>query len=161
MITFGENILLWRLHRGLSQEDVAALAGIPRPNLSDIEKGKRDVTLTTVRSLAHALGVSAGTLVNGEPPEGDKKIKLSRECIERIAYSVAHEKSPDDPAERKLYQLLKDILNCSLKSARTRNRKLPLPSRKGNLSWILLRSLYPPEIVSSLIERSLEKAEST
>jgi transcriptional regulator with XRE-family HTH domain len=160
MITFGENILLWRLHRGLSQEELAALSGIPRPNLSDIEKGKRDVTLTTIRSLSYALGVSVGTLTNGEPPEGDRqKIKLSRERIERIAYSVAHGKAPDDPAERKLYQLLKGILNCSLKSARARNRRLPLPSRKGNLSWLQLRSLYSSEIIRSLIEKSLEKAE--
>ena len=69
MITFGDNILLWRLHRSLSQERLAALSDLPRPNLSDIEKGKRDVTLSTIRSLANALNVSPGTLVNAEPPK--------------------------------------------------------------------------------------------
>ena len=107
MITFGENILLWRLHRSLSQEQLAALSNIPRPNLSDIEKGKRDVTLSTIRYLANALRVLPGTLVNGEPPEYKKcGGDLSREFMERVADSVASGKSPKDAEEHQLYELL-------------------------------------------------------
>jgi transcriptional regulator with XRE-family HTH domain len=160
MIPFGENILLWRLHKSLSQEKLAALSGLPRPNLSDIEKGKRDVTLSTIRSLANALGVSPGTLANGEPPkrknwEGD----FSRESMERIALSVAQGKPPEDPTERQMYRLLKDVLHCSLHRARARQRHLPLPTRRGNRAWLILRALYSKETVNSLIMRSLEHTE--
>ncbi len=160
MITFGENILLWRLHKSLSQEQLAALSGIPRPNISDIEKGKRNVTLSTIRLLANALGVLPGTLVNGEPPKRKNRGgNLSRDYMERVAGSVAQGKPPKDPTERQIYNLLKEVLNCGLKCARTRQRHLPLPTRKGNRAWLLLRALYSTETVNSLIVRSLEHAE--
>lgn len=160
MITFGENILLWRLHRSLSQEQLAALSNIPRPNLSDIEKGKRDVTLSTIRSLANALKVLPGILVNGEPPEYEKYGRnLSREFMEKIANSVARGKPPENPEERQLYQLLRGILSSSLKCAQASQKRLPLPTRKANQAWIQLRALYPPETVNSLIIRSREHAE--
>ena len=160
MITFGENILLWRLHRSLSQEQLAALSNIPRPNLSDIEKGKRDVTLSTIRYLAHALGVLPGILVNGEPPEYKKfKGDLSREFMEKIASSVARGKPPENQEERKLYQLLRGVLSSSLKCAQTTQKRLLLPTRKANQAWLQLRALYPPETVNSLIIRTREHAE--
>ncbi|HDH04580.1 MAG TPA: XRE family transcriptional regulator [Nitrospirae bacterium] len=160
MIAFGENILLWRLHRSLSQERLAALSNIPRPNLSNIEKGKRDVTLSTIRSLANALGALPGTLVNGEPPEHKKHAgDLSREFMERIAGSVARGKPPGDREEHRLYQLLREVLRCSLKCAREPRRRLPLPAGKCGLAWLRLRALYPPEIVNSLIARTRERAE--
>ncbi|MCK5504014.1 MAG: helix-turn-helix transcriptional regulator [Thermodesulfovibrionia bacterium] len=160
MITFGENILLWRLYKSLSQEQLAALSGIPRPNLSDIEKGKRDVTLSTIRLLAHALGVSPGTLVNGEPPKRKNREEyVSRESMERIASSVAQGKPPKDLTERHVYSLLKEVLHCSLLCARTRQRRLPLPTRRGNRAWLILRAQYSKETINSLIVRSLEHTE--
>ena len=160
MITFGENILLWRLHRSLSQEQLAALSNIPRPNLSDIEKGKRDVTLSTIRYLAHALGVLPGTLVNGEAPNYKKrKEKLSRKDMERLASSVARGVPPQDPEECQAYQLLREVLNSKLKCAWAPNGKLPLPTRKSSRAWLQLRVLYGLEILNSLIERSCERAE--
>jgi transcriptional regulator with XRE-family HTH domain len=161
MITFGENILLWRLQRSLSQEQLAALSNIPRPNLSDIEKGKRDVTLSTIRFLANALGVLPGTLVNGEPPEHKKRGgDLSREYMERIAGAVASGRLPKDAEELQLYELLREVLSSSLKCARTRQSRLPLPTRKSGLAWLRLRALYPPETVNSLIMRSREHAKT-
>ncbi len=160
MVTFGENILLWRLHKSLSQEQLGALSGLPRPNLSNIEKGKQDVTLTTIRSLANALKVSPGTLVNGEPPQHKSWEKdLSREVMEQIASSVAKGKPPKDHRKRQLYNLLKKVLSCSLQSARARKKHLPLPTRGDAQAWLLLRALYLPETINSLIVRSLEHAE--
>ena len=160
MITFGDNILLWRLHRSLSQEQLAALSNLPRPNLSDIEKGKQDVTLSTIRSLANALKVSPGTLVNAEPPKPEQwKKDLTRESMERIANSVARGTYPGDPAERHISTLLKEVLHCSLQSVQTRKRHLPLPGRKSDRAWLLLRALYPAAILNSLIMRTLEHVE--
>jgi len=160
MITFGENILLWRLYKSLSQEQLAALSGLPRPNISDIENGKRDVTLSTIRLLASALGVSPGRLVNGEPPKPrNRRGSFSRESMERIARSVAEGKPPRNPTERQIYSLLKEVLHCSLQCAGTRRKHLPMPTRRGDRAWFLLRVLYSAEIINSFIMRSLEHAE--
>jgi len=160
MLSFGDTILLWRLHRSLSQERLAALSRLPRPNLSDIEKGKQDVTLPTIRSLANALGVSPGTLVNGEPPKPEQwKEDLTRESMERIANSVARGTYIKNSAESHISILLKEVLHCSLQAVRTRKRHLPLPGRKADRAWLLLRAMYPADIINSLIMRSLEHAE--
>lgn len=160
MIAFGDNILLWRLHRSLSQERLATLAKLPRPNLSDIERGKRDVTLSTILSLANALKVEPGTLVNGEPPKPEKwKANLTREAMERIAESVARGIHPKDSSERHISVLLKEVLHCSLNSVKNRKRNFPLPGRKGERAWLLLKVMYPAETINSLIMRSLENAE--
>lgn len=160
MITFGENVLLWRLHRSLSQERLAKLANIPRPNLSDIEKGKRDVRLTTLRSLSVALGVKPGILADGIPPAYKKrKDKLSRSNMESLAKSVAYGIPPKKLEERETYNLLREILNCSLKCARKPKTNLPMPTRKACIAWLKLRVLYSREILNSLIRRSREHAE--
>ncbi|UCH81332.1 MAG: helix-turn-helix domain-containing protein [Nitrospiraceae bacterium] len=160
MLTFGDNLLLWRLHRSLSQERLAALADLPRPNLSDIEKGKRDVTLSTIRSLANALNISPGTLVNAEPPKPEHwKENLPRDAMERIARSVALGIQPEDPSEQNISILLNDVLHCNLQSVQGRKRHLSLPGRKSDRAWLLLRALYPAELLNSLLMRTLEHAE--
>jgi hypothetical protein len=136
------------------------LSSLPRPNLSDIEKGKRDVTLSTIRSLAYALKVLPGTLVNAEPPRPEQwKQNLTRESMEQIADSVVRGTYPGDPSDRHISTLLKEVLHCSLRSVRTRERRLPLPGRKSDRAWLLLRALYPAETLNSLIMKTLERAE--
>ncbi len=160
MIPFGDNVLLWRLYRSLSQAQLSAMTGIPRPNLSDIENGKRDVTLNTILSLANALGVSPGNLVDGKSPEYEKrKESFTRESMERIAESVARGMPPKNSTEFQIYSLLRDVLRSSLQRIQTASKKLPLPTRRGNRAWLFLRTLYPAEIINSLIERSIEHAE--
>ncbi len=159
MLTFGDTVLLWRSYRSLTQAQLAAAAGIPRPNLSDIEKGKRDVTLATIISIANAISVSPGTLVDRRAPgHEDRKETFTRASMERIADAVAKGRPPEDPVEQQVYRNLREVLQCGLARARGR-KKLPLPSRRGSRAWIALRALYPAETVKSLIERSLEKAE--
>jgi transcriptional regulator with XRE-family HTH domain len=160
MFAFGDNVFLWRLYRSLSQERLAVLANLPRPNLSDIERGKRDVTLSTILSLANALKISPGTLVNGEPPKPEKwKANLSRESMERIANSVAQRTYPKDPLEHHISVLLSEVLQCSLNSVKPHKRNLPLPGRKSERAWLLLQAMYSEETINSLLMRSLEHAE--
>ncbi|MGD8331990.1 MAG: helix-turn-helix transcriptional regulator [Acidobacteriota bacterium] len=60
----GENpIRVWREHRGLSVKLLAEKAGIAAAYLSQIETGKRDGTVATVKRLAAALEVSVDDLV--------------------------------------------------------------------------------------------------
>jgi transcriptional regulator with XRE-family HTH domain len=159
MITFGENVLLWRLYRSLSQERLAGLSNIPRPNLSDIEKGKRDVTLSTIRSLADALGVRPGTLVDGVPPEHKKHARdLPRDFMEKVADAVARGNPPRGREELQLFRLLHDILANSLKCTGKQQEPPAPPTRKSATAWLRLRSLYPNETIKSLISRTREHA---
>ncbi len=45
-----------RICRGLSQKDVAEAANISQPTYSNIEKGKRGVSVDTARRIAAVLG---------------------------------------------------------------------------------------------------------
>jgi DNA-binding XRE family transcriptional regulator len=60
----GENrIRVWREYRGLSMAALAAQAGIAQPFLSQIETGKREGTVETLRKLAQALRLTIDDLV--------------------------------------------------------------------------------------------------
>ena len=86
MVPFGEAVLLWRLERGLTQQQLAKRAGVSRPNLSAIETGLRDASLRSVRALALALDVRPGLLVDGiAPGEEEAKRGRSRAAMERIS----------------------------------------------------------------------------
>ncbi|MGH2341867.1 helix-turn-helix domain-containing protein [Segnochrobactraceae bacterium EtOH-i3] len=59
----GENpVRVWRSHRGLTVTELAEKAGVAQPYLSQIETGKRDGTLETMRRIAAALGVTLDDL---------------------------------------------------------------------------------------------------
>jgi len=50
---------------GLSLKDLAKRSGITQSHISQIERGKRDPQLTTLRALAAALKVRVGDIVDG------------------------------------------------------------------------------------------------
>lgn len=52
----------WREHRGLTQEALAARAGISKAYLCQIETGKREGSVKTLRALAKALSVALDDL---------------------------------------------------------------------------------------------------
>jgi len=59
----GANVRRLRVKKGWSQEDYADRAGIHRTYVSDIERGRRNPTITVVDKLAAPLEVSAGSLL--------------------------------------------------------------------------------------------------
>ena len=60
----GENLVrVRREHRGLTVKSLAEKAGIAPAYLSQIETGKRDGTVATVKKLAAALGITVDDLV--------------------------------------------------------------------------------------------------
>lgn len=59
---FGHVIRERRLERDLSQEDLADLCCLHRTYISDIELGKRNVSLTNIDKVAAALGISLSGL---------------------------------------------------------------------------------------------------
>lgn len=58
-----ENLRLLRSRKGLSQEDLAELCGIHRTYVGSVERGERNITLSTLEMLSSALGVSVTQLL--------------------------------------------------------------------------------------------------
>jgi transcriptional regulator with XRE-family HTH domain len=63
---FGEKVRAIRTKKGLSQEELAELAGLHRTYISSLELGKRNVSLINIHALAKALGVSPDKLLKTE-----------------------------------------------------------------------------------------------
>jgi transcriptional regulator with XRE-family HTH domain len=59
-----------RQSRGLSQEQLAELAGIHRTYIGDVERGRRNIALVNMTRIAKALGISLSRLVSGMEEEG-------------------------------------------------------------------------------------------
>lgn len=60
----GENLVrVWREHRGLTVSALAEKAGIAQPYLSQIETGKREGTLQTMKKIADALRLTVDDLI--------------------------------------------------------------------------------------------------
>lgn len=56
-VRFGERLREVRREKGISQERLAELADLHRTYVSSVERGERNVTITTIEKLAAALGV--------------------------------------------------------------------------------------------------------
>ena len=61
--TFGQVLRGQRTARGISQEDLALNADVDRTFVSQMERGIRQPTITTIMKLAEALGIQASALV--------------------------------------------------------------------------------------------------
>jgi transcriptional regulator with XRE-family HTH domain len=59
----GENIKKLRIEKDISQIEFARILGVDRSFVSNIENGKNNPTLSTITSLAKALGVSTNELL--------------------------------------------------------------------------------------------------
>jgi transcriptional regulator with XRE-family HTH domain len=56
---FGGRLRALRRQAGLSQEELADRAGLHRTYVSSVERGRRNISLATIHSLADALGIEA------------------------------------------------------------------------------------------------------
>lgn len=59
----GERIAWYRRSEGLSQRGLAAKAGIHPQTLGNIERGRTEIAVSTLQSLAKALGVTCAHLL--------------------------------------------------------------------------------------------------
>jgi transcriptional regulator with XRE-family HTH domain len=62
---FAHNLVKERQRRGLSQDDLAELAGMHRTAISLLERRGRDPRLETIVKLARALGIKPTALMRG------------------------------------------------------------------------------------------------
>ena len=158
-IPFGQALYLWRRARGLTQAALAQRAKVSRPNLSTIERGKREVTLPTVRVLAAALGVRPGTLVDGVPPSAaaGRRSSLSRETLERLADAVAFGRPVADPGEQEIVAALRTLLAHRTRAIHQRWSR-PRTGRRAAISaWAVLTSRCGRAAIQNLADRVAER----
>ena len=62
LLTGANPVKVWREYRGLTQDALAAQAGISKAYLCQIETGKRQGAIKTLRVIAAALGVTVDDL---------------------------------------------------------------------------------------------------
>lgn len=62
----GANIRRLREEKGLSQEDLGVDAQSGRTYVSELERGKRNATVTVVEKFAKVLGVTPGYLLDAD-----------------------------------------------------------------------------------------------
>ncbi len=86
----GQKIQTIRLQRGLTQGALARATGIAQANLSNIEMGKRDLNVGTLKRICFALQVPAWQIVR-ETEETAEKVSLTREELEGLAKTILGE----------------------------------------------------------------------
>jgi transcriptional regulator with XRE-family HTH domain len=63
VVRFGNRLREIRKGKGISPEKLAELANLHRTYVNDVERGRRNVTLVTIESLARALDIPMATLM--------------------------------------------------------------------------------------------------
>lgn len=73
IVLLGRSVRAARDRRGLTQEDVAGRSELDRTYISDVELGKRNVTILSLRRIAAALETSSSHLLaDAEQRERDE-----------------------------------------------------------------------------------------
>lgn len=69
----GERVRRLRLESDLSQEEVASHLGVPRQAISQIERGKRDVSAVELKNLSELFSVSPDIVLRDEKKKGERR----------------------------------------------------------------------------------------
>jgi len=66
LVRFGQRVREERLKQGLSQEQLAELAGVHRTYIGMIERAEKNITLENIEKLAKALNLKPEELLRSE-----------------------------------------------------------------------------------------------
>ncbi|MFC1732859.1 helix-turn-helix domain-containing protein [candidate division KSB1 bacterium] len=78
----GERIRMFRKESGMTLDEVAKSAGMQASNLSDIEKGKRDIRTQTLERIAAALRVAPSDLIGYRYETDEEMTRGLRDLID-------------------------------------------------------------------------------
>lgn len=79
----GKRIFDTRKCRGYTREKMSELADVSVQFLADIEKGRKSMTVATLRRIAAALNVTADYIINGTEPFSENA------CINKILAALS------------------------------------------------------------------------
>lgn len=153
MIPLGRTLYLWRIERGMTQEDLALRTGISRPNLSMIEQGVRDITVQTLRRLARALEIQPGILADGIPPRASAQQKFPRESLDRVARWILGQPEKLSKRERRLAFLIKPLVSRKMTLGEKVSSRLPRTAREEKQNWLSVRAEFDSSDVENVISR--------
>lgn len=60
---FGDKVREERHKKGLSQEELASMAGVHRTYIGMIERAEKNITLSNIEKIAKALGIKPSELI--------------------------------------------------------------------------------------------------
>ena len=89
------NIRTLREARGLTQQQMSKLSGIPRPTWANLESGEANPTLAVLVRVAAALQIRVEELIG--PPKASARFYRSDELAQRVRGSVTVRKLLPDP----------------------------------------------------------------
>lgn len=139
----GDVIFQLRMKRGLTQRELSRLVDVPQPNLSNIEKGKQDITVCTLQRIAAVLNCSLSDFFR-EIEKKPEATALSRERIEKLAEAIARGRTNlagEDGEIVKLFQSLRPHPAAQARLGRTYQ------------AWRQLRAILPKQAINSLQAR--------
>lgn len=144
MVTVGQRLYLERIRRGVSQRELSRRTGIAQPNLSNIENGKQDITVSTLLQICLALGVKPSSVLDSEAGRRPAT-RLTRARLEGIAAAVIGNLRPSAKEDREIAQLLRQ--NIVLRS----NRRIS--AKAANIHWADLRQRLTDAEIEALRQR--------
>jgi DNA-binding XRE family transcriptional regulator len=65
LLKLGKRVRALRLDQGWTQEELAHRSGLNRSYMSEVERGRSDVSLSTLQKIARSLGISLAELFTG------------------------------------------------------------------------------------------------
>lgn len=150
MFAIGQNLYLKRLAKGMTQLELVQKTGIPQPNLSRIERGKQDITVSTLLNLCSALGVRSSEILE-DFIEKKKALAWTRQRLERVARAAVTHKRLTHPLEQRIAENLSKIVPGCLP-------KTPI-EKEIYYAWQELRHSIGRTEIKTLVERVREAME--
>ncbi len=139
----GDVVFQLRMKRGLTQRELSRLVSVPQPNLSNIEKGKQDVTVGTLQRIASVLNCSLADFFR-EVEKTPEVVPLSRERIEKLAEAIVKGHPKLTGEDREIAKLFGDLRPHSAAQARL---------GRTYKAWRQLRAILPKQAINSLHAR--------
>lgn len=144
MLNPGIKIYQVRNQKGWTQSELAAKAGLAQANLSNIEKGKRDFTVSMLLRLARALEVRPSELIEEAPVP--KSLKFRRSQIETLARAVA---DPRVSVSRDIREAADLFRRVSSEADSGRGDS----AQKVQWAWTQLRQQFSSEEIRGVFQR--------
>jgi len=144
VLAIGSKLYLERIRRGVTQAELARRTGIAQANLSNIEKGKQDILVSTLLQICLALDVQPSSVLDTSVNRPAHS-RLSRTRLEKIAASVVGASLPSGEEDRKIVDLLRKTM---WRSAGRRTS-----SKAAAIHWADLRQQLTNEEIATLRQR--------
>lgn len=149
MLAVAQKLYLLRTRKGITQTELSNRSRIPQANLSKIEQGKQDPTISTLVRISLALGITPAEFFGKEPER--KPFRWTRRSLERVAQAVTGDPKTLSDEEKEIVELLKDTLPGPWRKR--------LSSRRIYQSWYELKGKLSQQEIRTLAERVQDATE--